>query len=218
MPVGIQTKPAITGSSAIVDVTTKKIWDANSKRYDWINFGSEKRWASWKNRFFSHMVDCRILFLAVGTGNDFQNFPVGKTIVGIDISPIMLEKAVARANKYQGEIELKEMDVRELTFPDETFDQVFTSCTFCSVPDPVDGLIELKRVLKPGGDLRMFEHTGSKYFPFRQMLNLCNPLAELRGPSINRDTIANVQAAGFNIKQVFNIYLDILKTIYAVKP
>jgi ubiquinone/menaquinone biosynthesis C-methylase UbiE len=109
-------------------------------------------------------------------------------------------------------------DVRELTFPDETFDQVFTSCTFCSVPDPIDGLIELKRVLKPGGELRMSEHTGSQHFPFRQILNLCNPLAELIGPSINRDTIANVKNAGFTIKQVFNIYLDIIKSIYALKP
>jgi ubiquinone/menaquinone biosynthesis C-methylase UbiE len=201
-----------------MDIATKKKWDANAKRYDWLTSGSEKRWTPWKNKFFSHMGDCKILFLAVGTGNDFQHFPADKNIVGLDISPKMLEKAISKANKYQGKIELKEMDVHELTFPDETFDQVFTSCTFCSVPDPVEGLIELKRVLKPEGELRMFEHTGSQHFPFRQLLNLCNPMAELMGPSINRDTIANVKNAGFTVKQVFNIYLDILKTIYALKP
>jgi ubiquinone/menaquinone biosynthesis C-methylase UbiE len=201
-----------------MDNVTKKKWDATAKLYDWNEAGAERRWAPVKKELFSHMEEGKILFVAVGTGSDFQHFPADKDIVGIDISPKMLVKAAVKARKYQGKIELKEMDVRMLTFPDETFDQVFTSCTFCSVPDPVDGLIELKRVLKPGCELRMFEHTGSQHFPFRQILNLVNPLCEAIGPSFNRDTTTNVQKAGFIVKQVFNIYIDIIKTIYAVKP
>ncbi len=50
-----------------------------------------------ERQFFSYMVDCKILFLAVGTGNDFQHFPADKNIVGIDISPKML---VLPLNKY----------------------------------------------------------------------------------------------------------------------
>jgi len=198
-------------------VTIKK-WDAISKIYEWNTFGAERRWAKLKKRFYSQMGDGKILFLAVGTGNDFRHFPEGKDIIGIDISPKMLEKAAPRAHSYNGTIELHEMDSRELTFADETFNQVFTACTFCSVPEPVDGLRELKRVLKSGGELRMFEHTASRHFPFRQILNIMNPLAEKFGPSLNRDTVSNVEKAGFRIKQVSNIYLDIVKTIYAVKP
>jgi ubiquinone/menaquinone biosynthesis C-methylase UbiE len=201
-----------------MDTVTTKKWDSIAKAYEWTTFGSEKRWAPARKRLFSHMGDGKILFLAVGTGTEFQHFPPGKDIIGIDISPKMMEKAVPKARKYRGNIELKEMDARQLTFPDGTFDQVFTSCTFCSIPAPTDGLKELKRVLKPGGELGMFEHTASRHFPFRQLLNIMNPLAEKLGPSLNRDTVSNVKTAGFIIKGIYNIYLDIVKTIYAVTP
>ncbi len=110
------------------------------------------------------------------------------------------------------------MDVHYMTFEDGEFDQVFTSCTFCSVPDPVNGLQALHRVLKPGGELRMFEHTGSRWFPFSVMLNAMNPIARRLGPEVNRDTPANVVKAGFEIKRVYNVYLDVVRTIYATVP
>lgn len=201
-----------------MDLVTKKKWDAAAPSFDFMNaYGPTKRWAPWKQEFFSAMHG-KVLFVAVGTGLDIQFFPPYQDIVGIDISPKMLEKAQARATLYPGKLELKEMNVHEMTFPKGTFDQVFTSCTFCSVPDPVRGLEALKRVLKPGGELRMFEHTGSRYFPFNLMLNLMTPLARKVGPEMNRDTVGNVQRAGFTVKQVKNIFLDVVKIIIAVAP
>ena len=70
----------------------------------------------------------------------------------------------------------------ELNFADDSFDQIFTSCTFCSVPRPVEGLISLRRVLKPGGELYMFEHTGSRYYPFKFMMNLMTLVTRRVGP------------------------------------
>ena len=109
------------------------------------------------------------------------------------------------------------MDVHQLDFADATFDQIYTSCTFCSVPDPVAGLKSLYRVMKPGGALRMFEHTGSAYFPFKQMFQIMNPLSKRGGPEVTRPTVANVEAAAFNIVEVRNVYLDVVKTIFAEK-
>ena len=110
------------------------------------------------------------------------------------------------------------MDVHDMGFPQQSFDQVFTSCTFCSVPRPVEGLQSLYRALKPGGELHMFEHTGSRLFPFNIMMNLMNPLTRIVGPEVNRDTVANVRAAGFEIIEVNNVFLDTVKTIHAVRP
>ena len=189
-----------------------------ARSYDFMTgFGPDKRWGPYKNELFSPM-EGKILFLALGTGLDIPFFPPGQDITAIDISPKMLEAASERVAAYPGKLQALEMDVHDLTFDDGTFDQVYTSCTFCSVPNPIEGLRSLFRVMKPGADLRMFEHTGSAYFPFKQMFNLINPLSSINGPNVNRPTIANVEAAGFVIRDVRHVYLDVVKTIHAVKP
>lgn len=160
----------------------------------------------------------KMLFAAIGTGQDIRFFPSRQHIVGVDISARMLELARPRAEAYSGTIELRHADIHDLDDSDGTYDQVFTSCTFCSVPDPVGGLRVLRRVLKPGGQLHMFEHTGSRYFPFNAMLNMLTPLTRRVGPELNRDTVKNVQRAGFAVRAVDPVYLDVIKMIHAVAP
>ncbi len=199
-----------------MDAVTKSKWDKAAANFDLMaGYGPEKRWEPYKRKLFSKMGDGRILFLAVGTGLDIAFFPPGKNLVGIDISDKMLEVAKPRIDAYDGEIETHAMDVHEMSFEDHSFDQIFTSCTFCSVPTPVKGIEQLRRVLEPGGDLYMFEHTGSRYYPFRLMMNLMTPLSRLVGPDMNRDTVGNVEAGGFRLRAVEHIYLDVVKTIHA---
>jgi ubiquinone/menaquinone biosynthesis C-methylase UbiE len=202
-----------------VDSTkTREKWDRAAKNFDLMaGKGAEKRWAPEKHALFSNMQG-KILFLALGTGLDIEAFPPQQTITAIDISPKMLEQAKPRVAAYNGSIEAHAMDVHQLDFDDDSFDQIYTSCTFCSVPDPVNGLKSLHRVLKPGGKLYMFEHTGSRYFPFAPMMHLMTQLTEKIGPSMNRPTVTNVRAAGFEIIKVNNIFLDVVKTIEAKKP
>ena len=202
----------------MTDLKTQQKWDSAASLFDVMGgFGPERRWRAAKTRLFSRM-DGRILFLAVGTGLDISCFPPGRQIVGIDISPRMLEKARVRVAAYGGNMTVRQMDVHDMDFASACFDQVYTSCTFCSVPDPVKGLEALRRVLKPGGRLAMFEHTGSRWFPFNLMMNALNPVCRMLGPEINRDTVANVRAAGFHLDRVTNIYLDVVKTIEATAP
>lgn len=178
---------------------------------------TERRWGGFKRDFFAGMQG-RVLFLAAGTGLDFQFFPPGRRIAALDVSERMLERARDRAADYDGTIELHQMDVGRLAFADASFDQVYTSCTFCSVTDPLGGLLELRRVLAPGGELRMFEHTGSRWFPFSLMLTACTPLSRLVGPEMNRPTVETVRRAGFEVRRVTRHYLDVLKSIEARKP
>ena len=202
-----------------MDTATREKWDRAARSMDLMaGLGPEWRWKPAKKKLFARMrPDAKILFLALGTGLDIPVFPPGRQITAIDISPKMLEKAQARIAAYDGRITPLLMDVHEMNFADNTFDQVFTSCTFCSVPDPVAGLTALHRVLKPGGELHMFEHTGSKLFPFNLMMKGMSPLASRFGPELDRDTVANVRAAGFRLTEVNNVFLDTVKTIHALK-
>ena len=160
-----------------MDVLTRRKWDRAARSYDLMNgYGQELRWGPSKRRLFERMRG-RIIFASIGTpAQDIRFFPPGRDITGIDISAGMLERARPRAEAYAGRLELRQIDVHELDYADGCFDQAFTACTFCSVPRPVDGLRMLRRVLKPGGELFMFEHTGSRWFPFNVMLNLMSPL------------------------------------------
>ena len=162
------------------------------------------------------MGDGEILFLAVGTGLDVRFFPDGKSITEIDISQKMLDQAKHRTDGYRGNLRVLQADVHDMPFEDGRFDQVFTSCTFCSVPKPVDGLRALKRVPKPNGELFMFEHTGSRFFPFKPMMDLMTLLSRKIGPDMNRPTVENVLAAGYQLKKVTHVYMDVVKTVHAV--
>ena len=153
-----------------MDLVTRNKWDVCAAKYDLFARGHEIRWADYKRTFFAPMQG-KVLFLAVGTGLDFQFFPPNQDLVAIDISPKMLWKAAPRAKQYNGTIDLQEMDVHDLTFPDDSFDQVFHRLYVSAPsPNPVHGLEQLRRVLKPGGHLCLFEHTGSRWFPFSLLL------------------------------------------------
>jgi len=199
-----------------MDSATQRKWDTASRGFDFINYVDELRLGHHKQSLFAK-IRGNTLMVAAGTGNDFCYFPPGQSITAIDISPKMLERAARKAAAYDGTIELRQMDVCKLPFPVESFDTVVTVCTFCSVPKPVMGLRELHRVLKPGGQILMFEHVRSRIGPLGIFLDLMTPLSRLVGPDLNRDTIGNVQKAGFRIRREENVYLDIVKSIEGVK-
>ncbi len=192
-------------------------WDRASRTYDWMTWGDERRFGEAKTRLFRKMKG-HCLMVAAGTGHDFGYFPPGLSITAIDISPQMIERARPRATAYPGALDLRVMDVQALEFADETFDTVATACTFCSVPDPVRGLRELYRCLKPGGTLLMFEHVRSRFGPIAVLQDLLTPITRRMGPDMNRDTVANMLRAGFELSREQNVYVDVVKAIEARRP
>lgn len=199
-----------------MDSATQKKWDAASRTLDLFAFAEDRRLGPHKRRLFGKMRG-PTLMVAAGTGNDFKFFPPHMNVIAIDISPKMLERAARKSAQYEGSIELRQMDVCEMDFADATFDTVATAFTFCSVPKPVIGLRELHRVLKPGGQLLMLEHVRSAIGPFGILMDLMTPLFSRFGPELNRDTVGNVQKAGFRLRHVENVYLDVVKIIEAAK-
>lgn len=197
--------------------STRRKWDAASRFFDRLTWADDRRFGPDKRRLFGRL-EGRVLFVGAGTGNDFRYLPAGLSVTAIDISPEMLAQAAAKAAGYAGKIELCEADVQSLPFPDGSFEEALSVCTFCSVPDPLLGLREIYRVLRPGGRFFLFEHVRSRIGPVGILLDTMTPLSRAVGPALNRETVANVKAAGFSLVGEENVYLDIVKWIEVEKP
>jgi len=191
------------------------IWDLRAKLYD-VCEASDLRRGPHKAALFRDMVG-RVLFVAVGTGVDIRHFPPDREIIAIDISEEMLRRAEARRKSYRGVLSLVQTDALSLCFPDASFDTVATSCTMCSVPDPLRALRELHRVLRPGGQLLMFEHMRSRNPILGLALDLMTLVTRRGGTEMNRDTLGNARTAGFRITRIESVFLDIILSIHGVK-
>ncbi|ABR49416.1 Methyltransferase type 11 [Alkaliphilus metalliredigens QYMF] len=156
----------------------------------------------------------KVLEVGVGTGKNIPYYPNDISIIAIDFSDKMLAKAREKAKKLNKKVELIQMDVQNMNFADNTFDMVFTTCVFCSVPDPIEGLKEIRRVCKPDGKIIMIEHVRSEQKVLGLLMDIFNPLiVNLYGANINRNTVENVEKAGFNSVQATNLTGDIVKKI-----
>lgn len=200
--------------------STVKKYNRIAKFFDLISKGSEKRWFSkWKRQFFSPLKG-NILEVGIGTGKSIEFYNKDAKVIGIDFSEKMLEKAKEKLAKLGKEnIILKQGDVENLEFKDNTFDYVVTSCVFCSVPNPVKGLKEIRRVLKPTGKLIMLEHVLSKNPIIALIEHIHNPITKfIMGCGINRNTKQNILDSGMKIVEDRNLALaDVFRLFVAKK-
>jgi ubiquinone/menaquinone biosynthesis C-methylase UbiE len=98
------------------------------------------------------------LEIGVGTGLNLALYPSDITLTAIDLTPEMLERTRARATAIGRATTLREADATDLPFPDASFDTVTSTLTLCTIPNPEQAVREAWRVLRPGGELRFFEH------------------------------------------------------------
>ncbi|MBC9826173.1 class I SAM-dependent methyltransferase [Carnobacterium inhibens] len=198
---------------------TKKIknrYNRISKIYDVLEKPMEVMTMNkWRERLIKNIEGTKILEVGVGTGKNLLLYPNKLEITGIDFSENMLAKSKAKI-KGKENIRLIEMDAQKMSFADNTFDTIVTSCVFCSVPDPVEGLKEMRRVCKPDGKIIMLEHMRSHNNMIGKFMDVMNfiPL-HTWGANINRETIENILKAGFKEEEIKtqNLWSDIVKLI-----
>ncbi len=102
----------------------------------------------------------RVLEVGVGTGLSLPAYRRNLEIVGIDLSPEMLDKARERVaiDRLTNVTGLHEMDAADLKFPDGSFDTVVAMYVMTVVPDPEKVMRELSRVCRPGGEVLIVNH------------------------------------------------------------
>jgi phosphatidylethanolamine/phosphatidyl-N-methylethanolamine N-methyltransferase len=139
----------------------------------------------------------RILEVGVGTGINATLYPRDCSIVGIDLSPSMLEKARQRCRRRDaGHVRLLPMDAAALTFPDRSFDVVYAPYLISVVPDPVKVALEMRRVCRPGGRIVILNHFRSRNPVLSRLERAISPLTKYVGFKADLDMPAFLAQAG----------------------
>ena len=166
------------------------LYDACCALYERLGLG---RWRQW----LVESAAGAVLDVGCGTGRNLPLYRPGVRVVGIDVSA----EALARARRRRPDVPLVRADAEALPFRTGAFDTVVSGLVFCSVPDAGRGLLEVKRVLRPGGTLRMLEHVRATGGLKARVQDRWQPLWTriTGGCHWNRDTEATVARAGFSI-------------------
>lgn len=147
-----------------------------------------------------------VVEVGAGNGLNFSWYDPQRIerVEAVEPDRAMVAYARERLSQAKVPISLTQASVEALPWADATFDSAVATLVFCSVADPVQGLREIKRVLKPGGTLFLFEHVRSKTTVLAQIQDALVPLTtRLFGNCHwNRDAEQLVQEAGFQVAQV----------------
>ena len=158
----------------------------------------------------------KILDAGVGTGRNLPFYPPDGEVVGIDLSPQMLDRARRRQAQLGVKAELRQMDATATDFPDGHFDYVITTFLFCVLKeeDQLPALRELRRVCKPEGEIRLLEYAYSRDPWRRFVMRLWAPWVRLMyGAAFDRETTRYIEPAGLVLVEERFLFADIIKLL-----
>jgi SAM-dependent methyltransferase len=155
----------------------------------------------------------RTLEVGCGTGRNLPHYGTGARVVAIE----PCREVLAAARRRGPRVPLAVASAEHLPFRSGAFDTVVSALVFCSVRDPHRGLREVRRVLRPLGTLRMMEHVRSRHPLGARFQDTAQPAWTwlTGGCRPNRETEANVTAAGFVIDQDSRVAEGVMRRFVA---
>ncbi len=162
------------------------------------------------------------LEIGAGTGANVAHYLSGVTVTAIDLRPAHLASATGKAHRRNPKVDFAAAcaDAQQLPFPDDTFDTVLGTLVFCSIAHPQEALAEIRRVLRPGGQLILLEHVRGRTPFTRRLTDWLHPVwIAVQGVChLNRETAAAVTEAGFQIDFTSNHARGVIQVIHATAP
>jgi SAM-dependent methyltransferase len=146
----------------------------------------------------------RVIEVGAGNGINFANYPGEVTeVVAVEPEAYLRDKAVEAAAEAPVPVTVVDGLADGLPGEDDSFDAAVSSLVLCSVPDQSRALAEIMRVLKPGGELRFYEHVLAQDPKIARRQNRIEPVWRFCGGGChpNRDTPGAIEAAGFRMER-----------------
>ena len=151
-------------------------------------------------------LEGRVIEVGAGNGLNFPHYPPEVTqVVAVEPEPTLQRAAREAAAKAPVATEVVGGTASALPAGDEAFDVGVASLVLCSVPDQAAALAELRRVIRPGGELRFYEHVVSHDNRRARLMRFADRTFWPRisgNCHMSRDTQAAIEAAGFEIEEV----------------
>jgi ubiquinone/menaquinone biosynthesis C-methylase UbiE len=148
-------------------------------------------------------VEGRVIEVGAGNGLNFSHYPDAVSeVVAVEPEPYLRARAEEAAATAPVPVAVFDGVASQLPAEDGAFDVAVTSLVLCSVPDQHEALAEARRVLRPGGELRFYEHVAASSRPlhrFQRVLDRTIWPHVAGGCHTSRDTGAAIAAAGFEI-------------------
>lgn len=165
--------------------------------YDVLDYPFERlTYRKWRPQLLED-VRGLVLEAGVGTGHNLAHYHPSVQVTGVDLSPVMLQRARAKAKRAACEVDLRVADATVMRdIPSSHFDWVFTTFMCCVMPDELQpaALAQFGRVLKPGGRFRLLEVVWSRDPAVRKVQERIAWLTErLYGARFDRQTRAHIE-------------------------
>jgi SAM-dependent methyltransferase len=172
--------------------------------YDWVVDHVDTVGGGDHRRRLVEQAAGEVLEIGAGTGRNLPRYRTATRVVALEPAPGMRARAIQAARAARVAVEVVDGRAEALPFPDASFDTVVASLVLCAVSDPAGALAEARRVLRPGGALRFYQHVRADDLQLaRWQDRLERPWGWLAlGCHPNRDVVAAITAAGFRVVEL----------------
>lgn len=166
-------------------------------------------------------LEGRVVEVGAGNGINFEHYPAGVSeLVAVEPEPYLRRVAERAAGDVPVEVRVVGGVAEELPLEGASVDAVVVAGVLCSVPDQAAALAEFRRVMRPGGELRFYEHVRSRRPSFARFQDLVAPAwgRVMGGCQPNRQTLAEIERAGYRVEACRGFGFPANARIYPVAP